>query len=36
MRGFKVVWREGVAYAVGTFNGRRIRKSLGPCDEKIQ
>lgn len=32
MPGLKVDWRDGIAYAVGTFNGKRIRKSLGARD----
>ncbi|MER9471019.1 tyrosine-type recombinase/integrase [Mesorhizobium sp. M0520] len=28
MPGLKVEWRDGIAYATGTFNGKRIRKSL--------
>jgi len=34
MPGLKVVWRDGIAYAVGTFDGKRIRKSLGARDQK--
>lgn len=29
MPGLKVEWRNGIAYATGTFDGKRIRKSLG-------
>lgn len=29
MPGLKVEWRDGIAYASGTFNGKRVRKSLG-------
>ncbi len=32
MPGLKVDWRDGIAYVVGTFNGKRIRKSLGTRD----
>jgi integrase len=28
MPGLKIDWRDGIAYAVGTFNGKRIRTSL--------
>lgn len=28
MPGLKVEWRNGIAYATGTFNGKRVRKSL--------
>lgn len=34
MSGLKPEPRKGVYYAVGTFNGERIRKSLGTRDEK--
>lgn len=32
MPGLKVDWRDGIAYAAGTFDGKRIRKSLGTRD----
>lgn len=32
MPGLKVDWRDGIAYASGTFNGKRVRKSLGTRD----
>lgn len=32
MPGLKIDWRNGIAYAVGSFNGQRIRKSLGTRD----
>jgi integrase len=35
MPGLRVEWREGIAYAVGTFDGRRIRKSLGTREPAI-
>jgi integrase len=34
MPGLKVEWREGIAYAVGTFDGKRIRRSLKTRDKK--
>lgn len=30
----RLEWRDGIAYAVGTFGGKRVRKSLGTRDEK--
>ena len=33
MPGLKVRWRQGVAYAVGSVAGQRVRKSLGTRDE---
>lgn len=35
MPGLRVEWREGIAYAVGTFDGERVRKSLGTRDPAI-
>lgn len=32
MPGLKLEWRDGIAYATGTFNGKRVRKSLGTRD----
>lgn len=34
MRGLKIVWRGGTAYAIGTVAGQRIRKSLGTGDTR--
>lgn len=33
MPGLKLEWRDGIAYATGTFDGKRIRKSLGARDK---
>lgn len=35
MAGLTLKWRNGVAYASGTINGKRIRKSLDTRDEAI-
>ena len=35
MPGLKVQWRNGIAYAIGTVAGNRVRESLGTRDKAL-